>query len=97
MAIIKKGGRVGGYEELDFSKSGNPLPAYSSDSAIHSGDIGFFVTFGDYIYIKPTFLSITPFSMKFPVNIRPGSWSFLFSLLIAKYEIFTKIDEEPAN
>jgi hypothetical protein len=27
MAIIKKGGRVGGYEELDFSKSGNPLPA----------------------------------------------------------------------
>jgi hypothetical protein len=29
MAIIKKGGRVGGYEELDFSKSGNPLPAYS--------------------------------------------------------------------
>ena len=59
--------------------------------------IGFFVTFGDYIYIKPTFLSITPFSMKFPVNIRPGSWSFLFSLLIAKYEIFTKIDEKPAN
>jgi hypothetical protein len=29
MAIIKKGGRVGGYEELDFSKSGNPLPTYS--------------------------------------------------------------------
>ena len=91
MAIIKKGGRVGGYEELDFSKSGNPLPAYSSDSAIHSGDIVFFVTFGDYIYIKPTFLSITTFSIKFPVNIRPGSWSFLFSLLITKYEISPKV------
>jgi hypothetical protein len=62
-----------------------------SDSATHSGDIVFFVTFGDYIYIKPTFLSITPFSIKFPVNIRPGSWSFLFSLLIAKYEISPKV------
>jgi hypothetical protein len=51
----------------------------------------FFVTFGDYIYIKPTFLFITTFSIKFPVNIRPGSWSFLFSLLITKYEISPKV------
>ena len=26
MEIIKKGGRTATYEELDFSKSGNPLP-----------------------------------------------------------------------
>jgi hypothetical protein len=30
MEIIKKGGSIGGYEELDFSKSGNPLPKKSS-------------------------------------------------------------------
>jgi hypothetical protein len=36
-------------------------------------------------------LSITTFSIKFPVNIRPGSWSFLFSLLITKYEISPKV------
>jgi len=35
--------------------------------------------------------------MKFPFNIRPGSWSFLFFLLISKYELFIKIDEEPIS
>ena len=40
---------------------------------------------------------IKPFSIKFPVNIRPGSWSFVFFLLISKYELFIKIDEEPIS
>jgi hypothetical protein len=33
--------------------------------------------------------------MKIPVNIGPGSWLYLFFLLITKYEISTKSDEEP--
>ena len=57
----------------------------------------FFVTFGDYIYFRYTLLLITPFSMKIPVNIGPGSWSVLFFLLIIKYEIFTKICKEPIS
>ena len=64
------------------------IPAYS-------GDIGFFVNFGDYIYFKLTFLSITPFSMKFPVNISPSSWSFVFFLLVTKYEISPKLTKNP--
>jgi hypothetical protein len=63
----------------------------------YSGDIGFFVNFGDYIYFRFTFLLITPFSMKIPVNIGSGSWSFQFFLLIIKYEIFTKIYKEPIS
>lgn len=31
MAIVKKGGRIPDYEELDFSKSGNPKPQKSPD------------------------------------------------------------------
>jgi hypothetical protein len=53
--------------------------------------IGFFVTFGDYLYFKLTFLSITHFSMPFPVNINPGSWSFVFFLLEIKHEISPKV------
>ena len=29
--------------------------------------------------------------MMFPVNISPGSWSFLFFLLMTKYEISPKL------
>jgi hypothetical protein len=47
------------------------------------------------IFFRLTFLLIKPFSVKIPVNIVPGSWSFLFFLLISRYEFFTKIDEEP--
>ncbi len=35
--------------------------------------------------------------MKIPVNSVSGSWLFIFFLLIIKYEIFTKIEEEPPN
>ena len=57
----------------------------------------FFKRFGDYIYYKLIFLSITRFSMKFLVNISPGSWSFLFFLLIAKYEISPKLTKNPLS
>jgi len=57
----------------------------------HSGANWFFVTFGDYLYFKLTFLSITHFFMPFPVNISPGSWSFVFFLLVTKYEISPKL------
>jgi hypothetical protein len=36
--------------------------------------------------IMLTFLLITLFSIKFPVNISPDSWSFLFFLLETKYK-----------
>ena len=34
---------------------------------------GFFVNFGDYIYFRVAFLSITTFSMRLFVNISPDS------------------------
>jgi hypothetical protein len=58
-------------------------------------EIGFFVIFGDYLYFKLTFLSITHFSMPFPVNIKPGSWSFVFFLSEIKYEISPKVTKNP--
>ena len=33
--------------------------------------------------------------MKFPVNISPGSWSFVFFLLVTQYEISPKLTKNP--
>jgi hypothetical protein len=46
-----------------------------------SNDIGFFVTFGDYLYFKLTFLSITHFSGYFTSEYST-SFSFEGSIII---------------
>jgi hypothetical protein len=45
--------------------------------------------------ISPDYTSITHFSMPFPVNIKPGSWSFVFFLSEIKYEISPKVTKNP--
>jgi len=35
--------------------------------------------------------------MPFPVNINPGSWSFVFFLLEIKYEISPKVTKNPIS
>jgi hypothetical protein len=35
--------------------------------------------------------------MPFPVNISPGSWSFVFFLLVTKYEISPKVTKNPIS
>jgi hypothetical protein len=37
------------------------------------------------------------FSMKFSFNFIPGSWSFLFFLLVTKYEISPKLTLNPIS
>ncbi len=61
----------------------------------YSGQTGFFVNFGDYIYFKLTILTIRLFSMNFSVNMSPGSWSFIFFLLESKYKISRKLTKNP--